>query len=215
MTSICSTAETLVTLCDRAVDWSATGSMFGGIAAIIVAGLGGYSAAIAAKTYRTATAQKAQELGQAREAKAKEVWSGYLRLAFDNANITERNWDEITSKADETQDFVPVEKYEWLVATMFFAAEEILAISDDEQWCAVIKHQIGYYKDYVYGEDGEKYNFTYSNKVQELIRQVKEEMAVDPNRYSDLSYRQRKLLAGRLSEATSQLQAQADPTLGR
>lgn len=203
MTSICSMAEMLVALFDRAIDWSATGSMLSGLAAIAIAVLGGHSAAIAAKTYRTATAQKAEELSQAREAKAKEVWSGYLRLAFENADITERNWDELTKEADETGDFVPVEKYEWLVATMFFAAEEILAISDDQQWCAVIKYQIGYYKDYIYGIDGEKYNFTYSGKVQRLIEQVQAEMAVNSNLYSDLSYRQRNLLDRRLLEASN------------
>jgi hypothetical protein len=177
--------------------------MLGGLAAMIVAGLGGVSAWIAAKTYKSSVAQKAQELSQAREAKAKEVWSGYLRMAFENAALTERNWDEITGEADKSGDYVRVEQYEWLVATMFFAAEEILAISDDLQWCAVIKHQVGYYKDYVLGEDGRKYNYTYSDAVQAMIAQVEREIEIDALAYSDLSYRQRQLLVRRLGSESA------------
>ena len=157
-------------------------------AALGVAVIATISAKTAINTYNSNIEAKNQTLRQNQEAKAKEIWSNYLRMAFDNARLTEKSWSELTELAKSSGNYEDVEKYEWLTAIMFFAAEEILEISDAPEWSKVVENQVGYYSDYVLGY-GVFYNDTYSPKIIDIIDKVKSELKMNPDFYRNLSWR--------------------------
>ncbi|UYV14884.1 hypothetical protein [Porphyrobacter sp. ULC335] len=129
------------------------------------------SARVAYQTYKSSERQKNEEIQATKSAKAKEIWTGYLRLAFENSNLTRKSFTDIPRKVDG-QFTEESEKYEWFVAHMFFAAEEILAVVGPQpEWLKTIKNQIRYYIDYIDG-DGKVYNETYDKVIQNLIAEV-------------------------------------------
>ena len=122
------------------------------------------SAAVAAIAFAFSVFKNRQDLYRSREVSARGAWDKYLEMAFENPKLALADLDKFTP--------LEFEKYEWFVSRMLYAAEEVLALTnDDRNWNGVIETQIGFHSPYLCGQ-GNEYNSHYSAGVQKMLNRV-------------------------------------------
>ena len=77
-----------------------------------------------------------------REATARRIWAGVLRLAFDHPEYAEPASSPHTDEAHRL-------KYTWFVSNVFNALDEILTSSDEAIWRRTADLMIGYHLPYI------------------------------------------------------------------
>ena len=97
-----------------------------------------------------------------RHIRARDAWSTYLGLAFENPTLSAGFTDR--------KDVEKFEKYEWFVTRMLYAAEEVLELNaTDEFWKHAIRTQINYHRNYFDALNRSFLN-SYSPSLQKLIK---------------------------------------------
>ncbi|MFB9263583.1 hypothetical protein ACFFWD_10420 [Bradyrhizobium erythrophlei] len=102
-----------------------------------------------------------------RETTAKGVFREYLKLAFDNPDLARGDRSKLARER--------LEKYEWFVAYMLWATEELLEFAKkDPVWCDNMRCHLLPHKEFFKTDEGFKRELpSYSDDVQALVNRVK------------------------------------------
>ena len=95
---------------------------------------------------------------------AKEIWKDYLRLCIEYPELAS---GEITEAHPEYK------RYEWFVAFMLDACDEVLQyVEDDGGWLNAIDANLGYHKAYLATARTDAYLCQWSPKVRDRIKKL-------------------------------------------
>jgi hypothetical protein len=98
-----------------------------------------------------------------REATARRIWAGVLRMAFDHPEYAE---PVVSPHLDEQHRL----KYTWFVSNVFNALDEILTSSDEVIWRRTAELMIGYHLPYLATAEFQKSELpTLSDELRSLI----------------------------------------------
>jgi hypothetical protein len=113
-----------------------------------------------------------------RETIAKTLYREYLLLAikeptYSSPDVTQFNFQDRTIGQDNATKHAKYKGYEWFVAYMLHACEEILETHQSRLWRPTVKEQIQYHADYICGpfrtDDRRRH---YSRRIRKLIDEV-------------------------------------------
>jgi hypothetical protein len=102
-----------------------------------------------------------------RETTAKGIFREYLKLAFENPQFAEPNYQEL-KKDSET-----FSRYSWFVAYLLWSSEEIMRFATKKDlWEKNIQLNVNYHREYFINDDNFKKNDlpTYEPSVRKLVQ---------------------------------------------
>jgi hypothetical protein len=113
----------------------------------------------------------------AREATARAIWHDYEKLCFENPTFA--NVDLLGTNAINTRegningDRVCFERYQWFVAAMLGAADEIIAtFGSEDDWRRYVTHHLQYHKLYLKSSCFQPLRFEVSKELRNMIDQL-------------------------------------------
>ena len=114
-----------------------------------------------------------------REATAKAIWHDYEKLCFENptfANVELLGTNAInTTQGNINGDRVCFERYQWFVAAMLGAADEIIAtFGREDDWRRYVKHHLQYHKPYLKSSCFEPLQLEVSHGLRKMIDDLDE-----------------------------------------